>query len=75
MLENIRVIEKLIAEYPQAKKLLGENRIAHRLAYRYYRLAKGRMKRNDQKGALAALGRAVAYRPLSLKYRAYQLWW
>jgi len=39
LIENIRVIEKLLKDNPQAKKVLGEQRVAARLAYRYYRLA------------------------------------
>src|SRR5207244_748268 len=38
LLENIRVIEKLIREFPQAEKQLGCGRIARRMAYRSYRL-------------------------------------
>jgi hypothetical protein len=42
--ENIRVIRKLLADNPQAEGVLGRRRVAARLAYRYYRLAKGRWK-------------------------------
>jgi glycosyltransferase involved in cell wall biosynthesis len=42
--ENIRVIKKLLADNDHAETLLGKRRIAARLAYRYYRLAKGRWK-------------------------------
>jgi glycosyltransferase involved in cell wall biosynthesis len=75
LLENIRVIEKLVAEYPDARQQLGHHRIAQRIGYRYYRLAKGRKKRGDRLGAIEALQHAVAYHPFSLKYRAYQLFW
>jgi glycosyltransferase involved in cell wall biosynthesis len=75
LLENIRVIEKLVTQNDQAEKLLGKRRVAARLAYRYYRLAKGRRKSGDREGAQEALNHAVNYRPLSLKYRAYQLLW
>lgn len=75
LLENIRVIEKLISENPQAEGVLGKNRISARLAYRYYRLAKGRWKHGDRQGARHALRRAIDHRPLSLKYRAYELLW
>jgi glycosyltransferase involved in cell wall biosynthesis len=75
LLENIRVIEKLVIEYPDARQQLGEHRIAQRIGYRYYRLAKGRKKRGDRRGAIEALQHAVAYHPFSLKYRAYRLFW
>ena len=75
LMENIRVIEKLVRESPQTKELLGAQRIAQRTAYRYYRLAKGRWKGGDQRGARQAIREAVALRPLSLKYRLYQLRW
>ena len=73
--ENIRVIQKLLRDYPAAKKVLGGRRVHKRLAYRYYRLAKGRRKRNDPKGASDAIRNAVSIYPLSLKYRIYQHHW
>jgi len=75
LLENIRVIEKLVREFPEAREQLGRERIACRTAYRYYRLAKGRWKGGDRLGAREALRQAVSLRPLSLKYRLYQLRW
>jgi len=75
LLENIRVIEKLVREFPRARELLGSRRIAQRTAYRYYRLAKGRWKYGDRKGAGEAIREAVSLRPLSLKYRLYKLRW
>jgi hypothetical protein len=73
--ENIRVIQKLLRDYPAAKEVLGGRRVHKRLAYRYYRLAKGRRKRNDPKGASDAIRKAVSIYPLSLKYRIYQHHW
>lgn len=75
LLENIRVIDKLVRECPQARELLGSRRIAQRTAYRYYRLAKGRWRDGDRNGAKEAIREAVSLRPLSLKYRLYQLRW
>jgi len=75
LLENIRIIEKLVREFPRAQDLLGRNRISRRLAYRYYRLGKGRWKSGDRAGARQALQKALSYTPLSLKYRLYQLRW
>jgi len=74
-LENIRVIEKLLKEFPEARKLLGQTTIDHRVAYRYYRLAKGRWKRKQFAEARSALREAIALRPYALKYRYYQLRW
>lgn len=73
--ENIRVIEKLMRDYPKAAADLGGARVARRLAYRYYRLAKGRWHRNQAVTAKQALRQAIALRPLALKYRYYQLRW
>jgi len=75
LLENIRVIEKLLREFPESRDLLGMRRIAHRMAYRYYRLAKGRWKAGDRGGAREAIRKATSICPFSLKYRLYQLRW
>lgn len=75
LLENIRVIEKLLADNPQAEQLLGARRVAARLAYRYYRLAKGRWRAGQKEQARRALKSAVALRPMALKYRLYQMRW
>lgn len=75
LLENIRVIEKLLADCPQAQALLGKRRVQGRLAYRYYRLAKGRLKHGKSTEAWAALNAAVRLSPYHLKYRWYQLHW
>ncbi|TAJ98670.1 MAG: glycosyltransferase [Candidatus Manganitrophaceae bacterium] len=75
LLENIRVIEKLLREFPESRDLLGMRRIAHRIAYRYYRLAKGRWKAGDRGGAREAIRKATSICPFSLKYRLYQLRW
>lgn len=73
--ENIRVIEKLVGEFPAARETLGKTTIDHRIAYRYYRLAKGRWKRSQFAEARSALRAAIAMRPYALKYRYYQLRW
>ncbi len=75
LLENIRVIEKLLREFPESRDLLGMRRIAHRIAYRYYRLAKGRWKAGDRGGAREAIRKATSICPFSLKYWLYQLRW
>lgn len=73
--ENIQVIQKLMAQNPQASAILGERRVAARLAYRYYRLAKARWKHGRWAAATDAINEAASLCPLSLKYRLYQLRW
>lgn len=75
LLENIYTIEKLIEEHPEAERLLGRRRIARRLAYRYYRLAKSRWRAGENSRALEAIKRAIALTPLSVKYRLYKGLW
>jgi len=75
LLENIRVVDKLLREHPSASGMLGQARIARRMAYRYYRLAKSRWKAGDGSGAKEAIAQALSLRPLSLKYRLYQIRW
>ena len=75
LLENIRVIEKLLQDYPKAEQLLGKRRIDKRLAYRYYRLAKTRLKQGKRPEARAALNAAIRLSPFNPKYRVYQLQW
>jgi len=73
LLENLRVIEKLVQDFPSATKILGHKQIDRRKAYRYYRLAKSRWKAGEKDGARNALKQAVFLRPFFLKYRLYQL--
>lgn len=73
--ENIRVIEALVRDFSNVTPMLGQRQIAQRLAYRYYRLAKGRWKRNQTSAAREALGQAVSLSPENLKYRLYQIRW
>jgi glycosyltransferase involved in cell wall biosynthesis len=73
--ENIRVIEKLVRDYAHVNNMIGRRKIARRLAYRYYRLAKGRWKRRQLADARQALRQAVALCPVNVKYRLYQMRW
>jgi glycosyltransferase involved in cell wall biosynthesis len=73
LLENLRVIEKLVQDFPRAEEILGREQIDRRKAYRYYRLAKSRWKAGERDGARNALRQAVLLRPFFLKYRLYQL--
>jgi glycosyltransferase involved in cell wall biosynthesis len=73
--ENIRVIEKLLREYPGARAQLGSDTVSRRLAYRYYRLAKGRWRRNERDQAREALQQAIGLQPYVVKYRLYHWQW
>jgi glycosyltransferase involved in cell wall biosynthesis len=73
--ENIQVIEKLIGDYPAARELIGRKLLARRLAYRYYRLAKGRWRHNHREAARQAIKQATRLRPGYIKYRFYQIHW
>jgi glycosyltransferase involved in cell wall biosynthesis len=75
LIENIKVVEKLVREFPEAEALLGPDRVARRLAYRYYRLAKCRWNQGRKYEAREALREAVALMPFVLKYRLCQLRW
>ena len=73
--ENIQVIQKLVRDCSTVNDAIGQRKIAQRLAYRYYRLAKGRWKRRQQADARRAMQEAVTLCPVNLKYRLYQLKW
>src|SRR5439155_4534764 len=44
LLENLRVMEKLVQEFPSVIQILGRQSINRRRAYRYYRLSKSRWR-------------------------------
>ncbi|HSE87947.1 MAG TPA: glycosyltransferase [Candidatus Binatia bacterium] len=73
--ENIRVIQKLLDQFPGAEQQLGARRIAERTAYRYYRLAKGRWQRGQRAKAREAIREATSLCPFSMKYWFYQFHW
>ena len=73
LLENLRVIEKLVQEFPFVVEILGRRRINRRKAYRYYRLAKNRWRTGENERATEALAQAIVLRPYFLKYRVYKL--
>ncbi len=73
--ENIKVIEKLRRDFPDAAEMVGSRKVARRIAYRYYRLAKSRWRSNQFIAAGQAIDAAVAHSPYSLKYRIYQHRW
>jgi glycosyltransferase involved in cell wall biosynthesis len=73
--ENIRVIKKLLEQFPTAERELGARRIAKRMSYRYYRLAKKRWSRGQREQAREAIRESISLRPFFLKYRLYQLRW
>jgi glycosyltransferase involved in cell wall biosynthesis len=73
LLENLRVMEKLVREFPSAVQILGRRTIDRRRAYRYYRLSKSRWRAGEKDNARDALRQAIFLRPFFLKYRLYQL--
>ena len=73
LLENLRVMEKLVHEFPSAIETLGRQKINRRRAYRYYRLSKSRWKAGEKDKARDALRQAILLRPFFLKYRLYQI--
>jgi glycosyltransferase involved in cell wall biosynthesis len=73
--ENIRVIKKLLEQFPAAHRELGVRRIAKRMSYRYYRLAKKRWHRGQRDQAREAIRESTSLCPFSLKYRFYQFHW
>ncbi|HXG53406.1 MAG TPA: glycosyltransferase [candidate division Zixibacteria bacterium] len=75
LVENIRVLERLVSDFPETAAALGRRRIARRLAYRHYRLAKGRWRRHERAAASEALRRAISLRPYAMKYWLYLLLW
>jgi len=72
--ESIRLADKLAAESPHVLDLLGPGVFARRQARRYARLAQVRARAGDARGARAALARARALQPASLRYRLQALW-
>lgn len=60
---NIKAIEKLLREYPEARALIGQDNINRRLAYRYYRLGRIYRKKKRRSDALVAFKKALSYRP------------
>jgi glycosyltransferase involved in cell wall biosynthesis len=73
-LENLKVIDKLVQEFPESIKILGRHHINRRKAHRFYRLAKWRWKIGETSRALEAIREAIILRPFFLKYRFYQVW-
>jgi glycosyltransferase involved in cell wall biosynthesis len=73
--ENLRALEKLSSNYPEALELIGRRTFFNLVAHRYYRLAKALEKKGDRRGARKAIREAISRCPLRLKYRLYQLRW
>lgn len=72
LLENLRVMEKLVQEFPSVIQILGRQSINRRRAYRNYRLSKSRWRAGEKDKARDALRQAIFLRPFFLKYRLYQ---
>jgi len=73
--ENIRVMQKLLDQFPAAQRELGVRRVAKRMSYRYYRLAKKHWNRGPRDEARRAIRESTSLRPFSLKYPFYQFHW
>jgi len=73
--ENLRALEKLASDYPEALELIGRRAFSNLVAHRFYRLAKALAKKGDTRGAREAIRKAASLCPFSLKYRLYQLRW
>jgi glycosyltransferase involved in cell wall biosynthesis len=73
--ENLRALEKLLADYPEAVDLIGRRSFFRLFAHRYYRLAKALARKGNLKGAREAMAHATALRPMSIKHRLWQLRW
>jgi glycosyltransferase involved in cell wall biosynthesis len=73
-LENLKVIDKLVQEFPESIEILGRHHINRRKAHRFYRLAKWSWKIGEKNRALEAIREAIILRPFFLKYRFYQVW-
>ena len=54
-LENLKVIDKLVQEFPESIKIIGRHHINRRKAHRFYRLAKWRWKIGERNRALEAI--------------------
>lgn len=73
--ENLRALEELISNYPEALELIGKRAFFCMVAHRYYRLAKALARKGEMREAREAMTQAVALRPLSPRYRLYQFLW
>lgn len=73
--ENLRALEKLMADYPQAVALIGRRSFFRLFAHRYYRLAKALARKGNLREAREAIAHAVALHPMSIKHRLWQLRW
>lgn len=67
--ENLRALEKLVSDYPEALELIGRRAFSRMVAHRYYRLAKALARKGEIRGAREAIRQAISLKPLSLKYR------
>jgi glycosyltransferase involved in cell wall biosynthesis len=67
--EIARILERVDCEAPATARAIGRRRLRFRLARHYYRIARTHLARADHTAARGALSRAVALRPLNLRYR------
>jgi glycosyltransferase involved in cell wall biosynthesis len=73
--EIARVLDAWRRGDPDGVRAVGERRVRARLARHYYRLARWRLRLDDARQARAALGRALALRPLDPRLHLMRLWY
>ena len=73
--ENLRALDKVMSDYPEAVDFIGRHAFFRLYAHRYYRLAKALAEKGDMRGTREAIQQAISFCPFSLKYRLYQLRW
>src|SRR4029450_8129988 len=66
--ENIRVIQKLLEQFPAAQREVGVGRIAKGISYGSYGLAKKRGYKGHRAEARQAIRESTSLCPFSLKY-------
>ena len=64
-----RILDRLAADDPDSVREIGAARLTARRARHWFRIAQRRLERGQHDEARAAAARAVALRPLQLRYR------
>ncbi len=72
--EIARILDAWRRRDPGGVRAVGERRVRTRLARHYYRIALWRLRLDDATAARAALGRALALRPLDPRLHFLRLW-
>jgi len=72
-LDVTRMLERIDREDPATRQRIGVDRLRDRVARHHYKIAKARFRGGDVSAARASLARALALRPLDLRFRWLQL--